>query len=374
LFFKCVRTHYIRSQDLTCTPMIEKTVGIKDIARLAGVSTGTVDRVLHNRGKVSEEARQKVLIILEKIDYKPNFIARNLGSNKKHRIAALIPNSEVDEYWYQCQKGINQAAIDWEHFNVVIEPYLFDLHEKATFDRAANEILKAKPDGILIAPLFQDKAVPVFEMFTNAGIPFVLFNTEIQNASPLSFIGQNSFHSGRLAAELLHLNFSERNDSSTFAVVHVDEDLGNSTHLIEKEKGFREYFKEINKYDIITSSVGSPQATDFNNRLHALFDHDLKGVFVSTSKAYEVALFMDTFKKKRIRLVGYDLLSKNLFYLKRGMIDFLIHQNPKRQAFQGISTLANYLIFNREAKEKNLFPLEVITRENLSSYLNSDTF
>src|SRR6478735_11292781 len=139
--------------------MIEKTVGIKDIARLAGVSTGTVDRVLHNRGKVSEEARQKVLIILEKINYKPNFIARNLGSNKKHRIAALIPNSEVDEYWYQCQKGINQSAIDWEYFNVVIEPYLFDLHEKSTFDRAAYEILKAKHDGILIAPLFHDKAV-----------------------------------------------------------------------------------------------------------------------------------------------------------------------------------------------------------------------
>jgi len=355
--------------------MSEKTAGIKDIAKLAGVSTGTVDRVLHNRGKVSEEARQKVLIILDKIEYKPNFIARNLGSNKKHRIAVLIPDSQVDEYWYQCQKGINQAAIDWEHFNVIIEPHLFDLHEKSTFDIAADAILKSKPDGVLIAPLFHDKALPFFELFNNEGIPFVLFNTEIQHDGPLGFIGQNSIQSGRLAAELLHMNFSDKIDPSIFAVVHVDEDLENSMHLIEKEKGFREYFKELNKHEIITTSLGSPHATDFSDRLHTLFNHnDLKGIFVSTSKAYEVALFMDTYKKKRMRLVGYDLLSKNLFYLKRGMIDFLIHQNPKRQAFQGISTLANYLIFNKEATEKNLFPLEVITRENLSSYLNSDTF
>jgi len=354
--------------------MTSKTVGIKDIAKLAGVSTGTVDRVLHNRGKVSEESRSKVLEVLQKFDYKPNFIARNLGSNRKISIATLIPGSEVDEYWYQCQKGINQAAIDWGHFNVSIEPYLFDLHDKSSFERAANNVLMAKPDGILIAPLFHTEALPYFDRYNQENIPFVLFNTEIQNANPLSFIGQNSFQSGRVAAELLHIYANDTN-KNTFAIVHVDEDLENSIHLIEKERGFREYFKEHTHPEVLTLSVGSPHSQEFNNQLNKLFErNDLKGIFVSTSKAFEIALFMENQKKNRARIVGYDLLSKNLFYLKRGLIDFLIHQNPSRQAFQGIGTLANYLIFNKDAKEKNLFPLEVITRENLSSYLNSDTF
>lgn len=350
-----------------------KTTGIKDIAKLAGVSTGTVDRVLHNRGKVSDEARQKVISVLQKIDYKPNLLARNLGSNKTHRIAALIPNSEIDEYWYQCQKGINQAAIDWGHFNIMIEPYLFDLHDSLSFQNAANNIIKAKPDGVLIAPLFHTEALPLFKQLSELSIPYVLFNTEIQNIKPLSFIGQNSFQSGRLAAELLYMNCQQGSPSS-FAVVHIDEDLENSIHLIEKERGFREFYSNISDVSVFNKSIGNTQSSDFIKNLDEIFNYlNLRGVFVSTSKAFEVASYAETHSKKEVRIVGYDLLTKNLFYLKRGLIDFLIHQNPKRQAFQGISTLANFLIFKKEAKERNLFPLEVITRENLSSYLNSDT-
>ena len=48
---------------------------------LAGVSTGTVDRALHKRGRVSKEAEEKVSRILNEINYKPNSITRSLGSN-----------------------------------------------------------------------------------------------------------------------------------------------------------------------------------------------------------------------------------------------------------------------------------------------------
>src|ERR1044071_5471682 len=106
--------------------MPEKTIRIKDIARLAGVSIGTVDRVLHKRGKTSQEATSKVLSVLQKMDYKPNFIARNLGSNRELRSATLIPHAPTDEYWIQCEKGLQDAANNWGHFNLTIEPYLFE--------------------------------------------------------------------------------------------------------------------------------------------------------------------------------------------------------------------------------------------------------
>ncbi len=353
-----------------------KSIGIKDIARLAGVSTGTVDRVLHKRGKVSPEASQKVLLTLERINYRPNFLARNLGSNKTQRIAVLIPDSKTDEYWYQCKQGIHHAAREWEHFNIELEYFLFNLNDKDSFNQAAERVISANPHGVLIAPLFYSEALSCFKLLQELNIRYVLFNTDIKDAQPLSFIGQNSFQSGRLAAELLHMHIDPE-EPAVFAIVHIEEDLHNAVHLVEKEKGFREYFKEIVSPEIglITRTLGSPADIDFKSQLNALFlTADLKGIFVSTSKAFEVASFMDTYKKNRVRIVGYDLLSKNLFYLKRGMIDFLIHQNPKRQAFQGVSTLANYLIFNKEIKPRNLFPLEVITRENLSSHLNADTF
>ena len=47
-------------------------ITINDVAEAAGVSKGTVDRVLHNRGEVSEKSRQKVLKVVEELGFSPN--------------------------------------------------------------------------------------------------------------------------------------------------------------------------------------------------------------------------------------------------------------------------------------------------------------
>jgi len=75
------------------------SVRIKDIAEKAGVSTGTVDRVLHKRGKVAPDVERRVLQALKEMNYEPNLIARALGSNKSYRIAALLPDPAYDSYW-----------------------------------------------------------------------------------------------------------------------------------------------------------------------------------------------------------------------------------------------------------------------------------
>ena len=66
--------------------MRKKKIRIKDIAKLAGVSTGTVDRVLHNRGNVSESARKAVEKVLEQVDYKPNIHISGMSLKKKYHM------------------------------------------------------------------------------------------------------------------------------------------------------------------------------------------------------------------------------------------------------------------------------------------------
>ena len=56
---------------------------IKDIARIAGVSIGTVDRVIHNRGEVAEKTRLKVERILKDTNYSPNVMAQVLKSKRR---------------------------------------------------------------------------------------------------------------------------------------------------------------------------------------------------------------------------------------------------------------------------------------------------
>ena len=67
------------------------TVRIVDIARMAGVSVATVDRVIHNRGKVSEENLARINEVLRRVDYRPNLIARSLASGRRYTLCAVMP-------------------------------------------------------------------------------------------------------------------------------------------------------------------------------------------------------------------------------------------------------------------------------------------
>lgn len=351
--------------------MNPRNIRIKDIARLAGVSKGTVDRVLHKRGRVSPASFQKVMKVLEEIDYKPNLIARTLSASKNYRILALLPDPRSDAYWAQTKIGILQSQSEWEAYGVSIEVLVFDQYNKEAFKATARQAFESKPDGIIAAPIFYQEALVFFDLLRMENIPYVLFNTNIPEVKPLSFIGTDTFSSGKVGAELMYLG---QHEGGVLAVLHLDEDIDNSLHLLDKERGFREYFAKKNtlSFQIKKFSL-SPHEPDFESKLATVVnDPLLRGIFVSTSKGTSVvASHLGRKQKQSIRLIGYDIIEENLKHLRAGTIDFLINQNPKRQAFLSASHLANYLLFKKDAPAMDLFPLEVITQQNVDSYLNS---
>ncbi|QMU28557.1 LacI family DNA-binding transcriptional regulator [Adhaeribacter radiodurans] len=352
--------------------MEKKNIRIKDIAQLAGVSSGTVDRVLHNRGKVSEEALQKVLQTLKEIDYKPNLIARTLGTKKNFRIAVIIPDPSLDEYWAHSELGVRQAITDWHQYDVQIKTYFFDLYHKHSFEQVTHSVFHAKPDGVVIAPIFYHEALPFLQQCQANKIPFTVFNTNIPEVAPLSFIGQNLYESGRVAAELMCLgNLTE----GIFAILHINEDSVNSIHLLDKQKGFEEYVQEKKLPDVkikVLNIKDTEDPKDTKGIHELLLDDTLAGVYVTTSKGVSfIAELLYQKKQKAPRLIGYDLLPENIKYLEAGTISFLINQNAKHQTFLGVQQLVNYLFLKKEPPQNNLLPLEIITKENLSSYLRS---
>jgi len=199
----------------------------------------------------------------------------------------------------------------------------------------------------------------------------VLFNTNIHEAKPLAFIGQDLYQSGRLGAQLMIFGQAQ---SGTFAVLHIDEDVQDSVHLLEKEQGCKDYFTEKsgNRFNIVEFSM-NPQKPTFKAEIEGLLAMDsLRGIFVSTSRGTAVAAsFLDKHGKNNIRMIGYDMLIDNLKYLNAGVIDFIINQNPKRQALLGVSHLVNHLMFKKSTPGTELFPLEIITQQNVDSYLAS---
>ena len=352
--------------------MEKSQVRIKDIAKMAGVSVGTVDRVVNKRGNVSKQTQEKVEEVLKQINYSPNLIARSLGMAKTFKIAVIIPNPDLDPYWGISQTGIDKGIKEWNNHQIRIQTFSFDVKSNLSFLRATEEVLSQNVNAVLVAPIFRLESIAFFKKLQDLKIPYILFNANFPEVSPLCFIGQQLHQSGMVGAELLHFAVPE---GGKIAVLHTYEDIQTSVHLMEKERGFRQYFKDLNdsKFEIVSLDIRIKEGDLSDHHLSAfLQDEKLRGIFITTSSgAYLTAEILEKLGRHNVKIVGYDLLSQNIEYLKSGKITFLINQNPMRQAFLGINHLANYLLFKKLPPELDFFPLEIVTLQNLPSYLGS---
>ena len=344
---------------------MDKKYTIKDIAKMAGVSKGTVDRVLHNRGKVSPTALDKINEVLNVINYEPNLIARNLKNNKIYRICVLLPDPEIDPYWLPCVNGIQDAKTEFKAYSVIIETHYFNPESTKSFLSTNEKIINQSPDAVLIAPLFHKETLEIIKQYDELNIMVNTFNNQVESSSIKSFVGQDLYKSGRVAASLMNLILPK----GQIAIIHIDESLKNAVHMQKKEQGFRNYFEEKNLSDFNLTTLKLKHSNIETKFTAFLEEHpNLKGIFITTSKAYQIASLLTSAKDKKIAIIGYDLIEKNVNFLKKGLVHFLIHQNQKRQAYLGVSTLVEHFLFRKDIPETILLPIDIINVENASFY------
>ena len=84
---------------------------ISDVAKEAGLAVATVSRIMNNRGYISEEARKKVEAAAEKLNYRPNELARSLSKQKNNTIGIIVPHI-VHPYFAKLISNIEKSASD----------------------------------------------------------------------------------------------------------------------------------------------------------------------------------------------------------------------------------------------------------------------
>lgn len=195
-------------------------IRIVDIAKMAGVSVGTVDRVIHNRGRVSEENRKKVQAILEMVNYQPNLIARSLASKKQYHFIAITPSFAQGEYWEAISEGIDKAASEMGSYNITITKLFFDQYDNKTFDDIVRNLLDKKVDGVLIATLFTDSVIRLSRELDRFEIPYIYVDSNIEGQHQLAYFGTESYDAGVIAARLLTDRISPASDILMARIIH----------------------------------------------------------------------------------------------------------------------------------------------------------
>ena len=145
---------------------------MKQVAEKAGVSTTTVSHVINNTRVVSEDARERVLSVIQELRYIPSAVARSLKNDRTHTIGMMIPNNS-NPYFAELIQGIEDASFELG-YNIILCNSYDDPKKQAAYIRV---LMEKRIDGLILVSSGSDEDLSM--LLANEVIPKVLVDREV---------------------------------------------------------------------------------------------------------------------------------------------------------------------------------------------------
>lgn len=346
---------------------------MKDIAEKAGVSIGTVDRVLHERGEVKEETRKKIMKIIEEIGYTPNLLAKSLALKKNYHIAAIIPDaSDNNPYWEKPLNGIKRGAEELIDYNTIVDVYTFNATQEDSYKRALKEVSNTRPAGVILNPVFKAPSIDFTKELDLKAIPYVYVDIDLESGNNLAYFGQDAKQSGKVAAKVLSYTLPDQAD---ILLLKLAKHKIVTSHIERREEGFLNFFSNLKdrNYNIISEEIDLSNPQEPGKTLQMLLEENKKvqGIFVPSSRVFKVAEFFEKQTTHPYFLLGYDLVDLNVEYLNKQVIDLIISQKPEQQGYNSVMALFDHIVSRKKIEKTNYSQIDIIIKENLEYYNQS---
>ena len=344
-----------------------KQVKIKDIAIMAGVSAGTVDRILHNRGRVSPQSKEAVEKVLAEVGYKHNIHTSAISLKKTYRLGISIPSFTSGEYWNSIYEGIEAALEEYHDVGMECNTFFYDQFDAESCQKAYSNLLDFCPDAAIIGPTFTASAQTLCNDLDEAGIPYVFLDTIVPDTNPVETFTTDQHTGGYLLAKLLDMSTPTGSEMAIFSFTRSGGEESKNTE--QRNEGFKAYINDSEK--ICYPDAGKMPITDLKHSEQILLDflkthHEVKGIAVLNSRGHILADMLKSNGLKDIKVVSFDLTAKNVKHLQEGSISALICQNPKTQGFNAVQSIINKLLYNKKVdRPHHMVPIDVVFKENL---------
>lgn len=348
---------------------MENKVTINDIARLTGLSKGTVDRVLHKRGEVSKKSYDKVMKVIEELGYKPNVFASLLAGGKERLIAVLLPAGEKGSFWELAGSGIGKVGADVQALGVKSRLFPYDQYELESFRAACADVLAEEPDGVVLAPLFREETAGFLLDLEEKGIPYAFVDSRLESERYMAYFGMPMYQSGYLCADQLTGGAA----IGSVLMVRVRRDkTGQADPTQNRRAGFIDYMLEhcpecsvSNLFIDPDDPSGTYSALDNYFKAHPGTRH----IVMFNSRVHLLVPYLADHPVKGRRVVGFDNLPENVDALKRGIVTSLIAQRPDVQVSRAIEALTEAIVFQKLPAQKDSFMhMDILTRYNVDYY------
>ena len=323
---------------------------IKMIAERAGVSIGTVDRVLHDRPYVKAEVRERVLRALEELDYHPNRMASALAtSGTPRRLALIQPEWEEGHVREEMEAGSARFLEEYRDYNVTVDIRTYPRTDNETCRRLLNEAAEAGAQAIALCASDTPEIRLIMERLSEKGIPVATFNSDVPGGCRLCYVGEDGHHAGRVAGEIASRFLR---DGDPFLVIYADPVY--SAHRARVD-GFLERLAERD----ISGDNARITAThrDYEKTAEAVEDAlsvhpDLRLVYMANPS---VAACVEVLRKRglagKVHVISHDSGPVIRHLLQAGAVDFTIGQDLAYQPYQALKLLFGALMGQRPERD-----------------------
>jgi LacI family transcriptional regulator len=362
-------------------------VGIKDIARALGISTGTVDRALHAKPGINPMTRARVLRTAEALGYRPNLAARYLKSRKTLKISVHLPR-ELALFWDSLREGIREAA-------AMFEPTLYvDFRsyprlgkgDVALFEQALND----GTNGLIIAPGDPAALKTLIRKASQRGIPVACVVTDAPDTPRLTSVSADPFTVGAVAGELLTRFVPQGGQAAFFTgwlsmQDHADKLRGFKASLdIASAASSHAGAATASSAAGASAASGSTslslaavvEAHDDEREAHKravnlLKAHpDLKAIYVSTVNSLPVLRAIEELGRTRdLTVVTTDLFPELVSWIRAGTVVATVYQRPISQGRLALQALYQFLVDGTCPQPRIKVVPHVVMRSNLDLFL-----
>lgn len=325
-------------------------VTIKQIAEEAGVSRGTVDRVLHDRGKVNPEVAERICEIANRLGYFDKKKYAIAGKNATDFCLGIIATSIETPTMRLVMEGAKAAQEELTARGAVV--HIRELKSLDPQEQIAciDELMALGMNALAISPSSDRSICEKLVALAEQGLPVITMNGDLPECKRLCYVGMDNDRGGRIAAGFMNLMLPEGGK-----VLPITAHL---THYAHKQR-YTAFSREIeencpNIQLLPLQSCFNRDDFAYEIILHAVEAYpDLRGIYVAANGTRGVCdALTDLGLADRVRVVAFDLNEENREDLARGRIDVIIEQNPYAQGYRPPFLLYDHVVAGKAIQKE----------------------
>lgn len=327
-------------------------VTIKKIAELAGVSTGTVDRALHDRGRVDAKVAQRIKQIALELDYRPNSVAQSLSNRKRNiKISVILHIQNSNLYFDDVKDGIRKCREEIADFGITVEILPCPDYSAESQLTLINQTIEQGANAIVIVPINSPLIRDRLNKLHAEGFPVVFLTNIIEDTEYLSFVGCNYSLVGEITAGLLHLLHPA--DGKLLLFSPSFQMYGHTLRARSLQQHLAKEYPHIHlqgTYEIAGDDIQNYQIT--KEALSRFPDTDLFICPGAYSRGNLMAIEESGYYQKA-QIICYDYSDEISTEIQNGNICATITQCPQEQGYTAVKILFEYLTAGKQPRFKN---------------------